>query len=273
MGKLKPTVLTVVLLCLPIGAFGHDIAVQTFTERGSDATVFSLARSTDPVARAMREQFMLAMAQGEEIGIGVRQSAAAPMADMPGRCFPAVYAPAWWLKPDVEVRRAAYFGIMARIACEFGISANLLDALIAQESGYQPMAASRAGAMGMMQIMPGTAVQLGLGQPWDPVANMRAGARYLRQQIDRFDRVDLALAAYNAGPERRSLRAGHIPAIPETRHYVRTITTNWARLAQLGVEFADAKIRGDAAMMAVNASGYRGVDLIRYDGLTPSNPR
>ncbi len=161
---------------------------------------------------------------------------------------------------------------MASIACEFGIPTSLLDAVIAQESGYKSWVVSSAGAMGIMQIMPETGRQLGLRNPFDPIANLRAGARYLRQQLDRFGRVDLALAAYNAGPERRSLRAGYIPAIPETRNYVRTITTNWARLARLGAETTDAEIRGNAAMTAVLASGYRSVELIRYDGLNVSNP-
>ena len=81
-----------------------------------------------------------------------------------------------------------------------------------------------------------------------------------------------ALAAYNAGPERRSLSAGYVPAIPETRNYVRTITTNWARLAQLGVGGNDAASRGEAAMVAVHASAYRSVELVRYDGLNAANP-
>jgi soluble lytic murein transglycosylase-like protein len=83
----------------------------------------------------------------------------------------------------------------------------------------------------MMQIMPGTAQSLGLNNPFDPIANMRAGARYLHQQIERFGRIDLALAAYNAGPEWRSLTVGYVPAIPETVRYVQTISRNWARLA------------------------------------------
>lgn len=101
---------------------------------------------------------------------------------------------------------------------------------------------------------------------------MHAGARYLRQQLDRFGRVDLALAAYNAGPERRSLQRGYIPAIPETINYVRTIMTNWARLVELGGGSADAADRTFAALSAVHASGYRDVELIRYDGLNASNP-
>lgn len=187
-------------------------------------------------------------------------------------CDAADYVPAWWISADAELRRSTYFNTMSAIACEFGLPTNLLDAVIAHESGYRPLAVSSAGAMGIMQIMPGTARLLGLANPFNPVANMRAGARYLRQQLDRFGRIDLALAAYNAGPERRSLTAGYVPAIPETRNYVRTITTNWARLARLGVENNDAEIRGNAAMTAVHASGYRSVELVRYDGLNASNP-
>ena len=145
-------------------------------------------------------------------------------------CAPSKYAPAWWLKPDVELRRAAHYDAVVSIACEFGIPTSLLDAAVAQESGYNRLAVSPAGAKGMLQIMPATATGLGLTNPFDPIANLRAGARYLRQQIDRFGRIDLALAAYNAGPERPSLLAGRVPNIRETREYVRTIVTNWERL-------------------------------------------
>ena len=131
---------------------------------------------------------------------------------------------------------------------------------------------SPAGAMGMMQIMPGTAKSLGLVNPWDSIANIRAGARYLRQQLDRFGRVDLALAAYNAGPERRSLAMGYIPSIPETRNYVRIITTNWLRLTQLNRPDSMPVARAAAASTAVMASGYREVSLVTYDGTNAANP-
>lgn len=126
--------------------------------------------------------------------------------------------------------------------------------------------------MGLMQIMPGTAKYLGLSNPFDPIANMRAGARYLREQLDRFGRVDLALAAYNSGPEHRSLRQGRIPAIPETQHYVRTILINWGRLIELDQAHTREPDRGELAMIAVRASGYREVELIGYAGLNASNP-
>lgn len=187
-------------------------------------------------------------------------------------CFRSAYTRTWWLPRDVELRRAAQFDAMAMIACEFRIPALLLDAVVAQESGYKPWAVSRAGAMGLMQIMPGTAIKLGLRHPWDAYSNLRAGARYLRQQLDRFDRVDLALAAYNAGPERQSLAFGRVPAIPETMNYVRTITTNWVRLTQLGNTSPEALVRATAASQAVRAAGYREVSLTTYDGTNAANP-
>ncbi len=182
------------------------------------------------------------------------------------------YRPTWWLTPEVEIRRGAYFAAMSAIACENGLPESLLDAVIAQESGYKAWALSRAGAMGMMQVMPGTAKNLELRNPWDALANMRAGARYLRQQLDRFGRVDLALAAYNAGPERRSLALGNVPAIAETVNYVRAITTNWVRLTQLEGPGPDVAARAIAASTAVRASGYREVSLISYQGTNVENP-
>lgn len=187
-------------------------------------------------------------------------------------CESVEYRPTWWLPHSVEVRRAIYYPAMAQVACEFGLPASLLDAVIAQESGYNPRALSPVGAMGMMQVMPSTARSLGLAVPWDPIANMRAGARYLRDQKYRFGRMDLALAAYNAGPERRSLNAGYIPAIPETLGYVRTITTNWARLAADTPVDESAAARAGAANLAVRAAGYREVDLSVYSGMNAANP-
>lgn len=187
------------------------------------------------------------------------------------RCDGGGFSPAWWLDPKVEARRAHHFAMVAAVACEFGVPTSLLDAVIAQESGYKYWALSHKGAMGMMQIMPGTARQLGLADPFNSLANMRAGARYLREQLDRFGRVDLALAAYNAGPHRRSLREGRLPIIAETLNYVRTIMTNWARLAPRNVEIASVD-RGAIAAAAVVNSGFRSVSLVRYDGLSHVRP-
>lgn len=82
-----------------------------------------------------------------------------------------------------------------------GLDPRLLAALVWVESAFKPTAVSRAGAIGLAQLMPGTAAGLGV-DPHDPAQNLEGGARYLSQMIDRFGRVDLALAAYNAGPGR-----------------------------------------------------------------------
>lgn len=149
---------------------------------------------------------------------------------LPSPCPSAPYAPAPWLSSEVEQRRRLHFGAIAQAACDARISPSLLEAVVAQESAYRTFAVSHAGAKGLTQLMPGTAHDLGVLRPFDPLANLRGGARYLRRQLDRFRRVDLALAAYNAGPERRALGEGRIPRITETQLYVRTVLRNWARL-------------------------------------------
>lgn len=110
-----------------------------------------------------------------------------------------------------------------RAAMSSGISPALLEALVWQESRWRPGVVSPKGAVGLGQLMPGTARALGV-DPRDPEANLSGAARYLRAQLDRFDNnLELALAAYNAGPGRVA-RARAIPDIAETRDYVSKIT-------------------------------------------------
>jgi soluble lytic murein transglycosylase-like protein len=116
-----------------------------------------------------------------------------------------------------------FSGGLARAADLAGVSPVLLEALIWQESRWRVNARSSAGAIGLGQLMPGTARQLGV-DPRDPEANMLGAARYLRQQLDRFDNdIERALAAYNAGPLRVQ-QTGGIPRIAETQAYVAAIT-------------------------------------------------
>lgn len=103
-----------------------------------------------------------------------------------------------------------------------GIDPDLLEALVQQESGYSVTARSKVGAMGLTQIMPDTATSLGVKNPFDPAQNLDAGAKYLKQQIERFGDLGLALAAYNAGPNAVA-RHGGIPPYPETQAYVKSI--------------------------------------------------
>lgn len=108
-------------------------------------------------------------------------------------------------------------------ATRFGVDSNLVDAVAWQESRYNPRARSTAGAVGVMQLMPGTAQQLGVRNPHDVEQNVVGGTAYLRKQLERFgNNVPLALAAYNAGPG-AVIKYGGIPPYRETQNYVRQI--------------------------------------------------
>ncbi len=110
-----------------------------------------------------------------------------------------------------------------------GIDGRLFAALVWSESNFHPAVVSHAGAIGLAQLMPGTAAGLGV-DPWDPVQNLIGGARYLRGQLEAFGSADLALAAYNAGPG-RVVRAGNaVPAIAETQVYVLRVLERYESL-------------------------------------------
>ncbi len=118
--------------------------------------------------------------------------------------------------PDMWRSHVAY------LASKYDISPMLLEALVWQESRWRTGAVSPVGALGLAQLMPGTARQLGVNA-LDPRANLEGGARYLREQLDRFGgNVEKALAAYNAGPG-RVIKSGGIPPIRETQNYVASI--------------------------------------------------
>jgi hypothetical protein len=106
----------------------------------------------------------------------------------------------------------------------FGIDPYLVFLVIEKESRFHPRALSPKGAMGLMQLMPGTARRLGVRKPYDPVENIRAGTEYMRELMDKFSgKVDLVLASYNAG-EGAVLKYGrNVPPYRETRDYVKTI--------------------------------------------------
>lgn len=123
--------------------------------------------------------------------------------------------------PAVSGNVATFGRQIERAADEAGIDAALVHAVITAESGYNPAAVSRAGAQGLMQLMPGTAKRYAVKDAFDPRQNIRGGTRYLRDLLDLFDNnVELALAAYNAG-ENAVIRHGRkIPPYRETRAYV-----------------------------------------------------
>jgi soluble lytic murein transglycosylase-like protein len=124
---------------------------------------------------------------------------------------------------------------VSEAAREHGIELALLQALIATESGFDPAAVSPKGAIGLMQVMPATAQRYGFSGDQrklkDPRTNLRAGARYLRDLLRLFPgRLELALAAYNAGEGAVQKAGNRIPNYPETQNYVRTVMQLYAML-------------------------------------------
>ena len=117
---------------------------------------------------------------------------------------------------------ALYNAKVRELAARFDLSPALIEALVWQESRWRHKSTSTKGAQGLAQLMPGTAREMGV-DPRDPFANLEGGARYLREQLDRFDGdLEKALAAYNAGPGRVEAADG-IPNIRETKNYVAAI--------------------------------------------------
>jgi len=129
-------------------------------------------------------------------------------------------APARVFMPSQEDMQK-YAHIIQTASKAYGVEASLVHAVISAESAYNPNAVSRTGAMGLMQLMPDTARRYGVQNMMDPTENIHGGVRYLRDLLDMFKgRLDLAIAAYNAG-ENAVLRSGRrIPPYAETRMYV-----------------------------------------------------
>jgi soluble lytic murein transglycosylase-like protein len=136
-------------------------------------------------------------------------------------------APAGWADALPEAGRP-WAGAIDAAATKAGVDPRLLAAITRAESGFNPNALSSAGAVGLTQLMPGTAAGLGVN-PTDPAANLDGGARYIAGQLDTFGRVDLAVAAYNAGPG-AVRQAGGVPDYPETQAYVRRVLGYYQQL-------------------------------------------
>lgn len=123
--------------------------------------------------------------------------------------------------------KSQLLGMINKIAQKNGIDEKLVQAVIKQESGFNPNATSRTGAMGLMQLMPATAKALGVNDPYNAAQNVDGGVRYLKSMLDKYNgNIILALAAYNAGPGAVDKYDG-VPPYKETQNYVKNILANY----------------------------------------------
>jgi len=123
-----------------------------------------------------------------------------------------------------KVNKTKYASTIAYYASRYRLPKSLLDAVITAESAYDPNATSRAGAVGLMQLMPETAKRYGVSNRRNPSANVNGGTRYLRDLLKMFDnKLELALAAYNAGEGAVKEHGNKVPPYKETRNYVKKV--------------------------------------------------
>ena len=131
------------------------------------------------------------------------------------------------LNSSGNVTREQISQLVKNISAKYNVDAKLVNAVIKQESGFNVKAKSKAGAMGLMQLMPATARGLGVKDPYNPVQNIEGGVKYLSNLLKKYNgNVVLALAAYNAGSGAVDKYSG-VPPYKETQNYVRSILANY----------------------------------------------
>lgn len=129
---------------------------------------------------------------------------------------------------------AQFKDLLQAQAAAHGLEWQLIAAVIMTESGFNPQAASDKGAQGLMQLMPETWMDLGVSDPLDPAQNIAAGTAYLKAQLQRFNTLELALAAYNAGPGSVQ-RAGGVPPFAETQNFIARVKSFYAQYKTSGL--------------------------------------
>jgi hypothetical protein len=176
----------------------------------------------NPAAASMADSMAKQRTAAMKQVAGVMGKAPTPAASF--FTVPWVETPAPFSAPPCDPMPAADLDkLVDQSAQQEGVKAELIRAVIAEESGARPCAVSWKGAQGIMQLMPATSEQFGVKDPFDPRQNVEAGTKLLKQLLTKYNNdVSLALAAYNAG-EARVDRDGGVPQIPETQNYVTDI--------------------------------------------------
>jgi hypothetical protein len=201
-------------LCLRVSA--ADESPQEAARKAMEASIARQRQAVAAMQMSIEKQRAAVAAARPVAGGGVPAAGVSPAPFftlswpvLGGECDPL---------PDIELTP-----LIQQAAQHEGVDANLLRAVAQQESGFRSCAVSEKGAMGLMQLMPATAQELGVHDPFDPAESLSSGAHLLKQLLERFGGdTALALGAYNAGPGRVE-ESGGVPQIPETLRYVQQI--------------------------------------------------
>ncbi|MBL8177915.1 MAG: lytic transglycosylase domain-containing protein [Bryobacterales bacterium] len=216
--------------------FALLVNAQTMVVGNRKATPAQILRSQessiDRQKASVRRQVMGAVPQATlpEPGAWFTTPWAAPSAGAPANVnMAAASMPIAPAAQDCDpMRQEEVTPLIKEAAGREQIKEELVRAVIERESAFRPCAVSPKGAQGLMQLMPATAAELGVQDPFDARQNINGGTRYLKRLLDRYQgKVELALAAYNAGPGAVD-KAGGVPAIDETRAYILNIMNKFA---------------------------------------------
>lgn len=192
-------------------AFARVFAAAGGTDRGTAMTI------QDYFKTPVRGPSVFSSTAPPTAGPGIRRAAPQPL-PIPCSIAPAAQPEA--VQPGPENGKSAIEAGIRKAATRYALSPDLIRAVVKVESNYQPRAVSPAGAQGLMQLMPATARELGVADPFDIEQNIDGGTRYLRRMLDQFGGdLKLALSAYNAGPGTVVRYDGDVP-YAETRTYV-----------------------------------------------------
>jgi Transglycosylase SLT domain/Domain of unknown function (DUF4124) len=172
-----------------------------------------------------------------------------------------------------EGNRQRFTPDVNRIAAQHRLDPALMHAVISAESSYNPWAVSPKGAMGLMQLMPGTAERFGVSNPYDPIANMSGGARYLRWLLDRFNDPRLAVAAYNAGEGAVQKYGNQIPPYQETQTYVVRVFDYYQKYRTGGAYATGYPAAASGVLASNSGSSYPNTAYSRGPGVVIITPR